>query len=549
MGSKYDDDRQTTSWVQKAFWSAPGPPKFRGADADIRYEAIELANPGTPQFDKSNGTKFVCIASLFVDVIIGIAFLVLGSLADGSSSFFVFNTALREFLPLIINLVVLFVTESLGYIHAISLRWALFYEDRLEFNTNLRLLTFAKRSFPNGRLCNGIFFVCIAMCYAASPLILIQNTYQFNLTDGGTSFQDAAKETSLSRVIPICLGVAILVQCCLSAWCIWGSKIPSWSSDPLNTMAVAMAEGFTHTDGRCMMSVHDRRKTSCPTLPQAKQKSAYAANRKVVWALAGPTLALVALVVWISIIIPVGSSNKYGGSWGFIPTATISDPDVGEDTSKQTLSVFLGFFTKNIKPGDPLEVPETTMAGILFFCMGIQAVITIGLHCVELQTNLSRDEHIWRTLASRTGSVPNTVYNSVTMPLKSWQSMGLLVFKPVIHWLYGCAMQVDYATGIVMRVPHVTYLTILWVFLVGFAITVALHKPKGPLPATYGHIRTMIDLVDVWSHKMYWGDKGAEGDSVMMRVRRAGTSDRPLPRIDMDSLYGGLGESSELRSA
>jgi len=83
-----------------------------------------------------------------------------------------------------------------------------------------------------------------------------------------------------------------------------------------------------------------------------------------------------------------------------------------------------------------------------------------------------------------------------TQPLKSWLSDTLLAFKPIIHWLYNSAVQVDYAHGILMRVPHVTYLTALWVVFVGFVVVISFRRPKGPLPATYGHLQTMIDVVD-----------------------------------------------------
>ena len=69
-------------------------------------------------------------------------------LAKGRTKTFSLNKFALELTPLAINVVVLVVTECLGYIHATSLRWALFYEGKLEFNTNLRLLSHSTSRSP-----------------------------------------------------------------------------------------------------------------------------------------------------------------------------------------------------------------------------------------------------------------------------------------------------------------------------------------------------------------------------------------------------------------
>jgi len=35
----------------------------------------------------------------------------------------------------------------------------------------------------------------------------------------------------------------------------------------------------------------------------------------------------------------------------------------------------------------------------------------------------------------------------------------------------------------------------------------ALRRPRGPQPATYGHLQTLANLVDEWSPVMWWGHK------------------------------------------
>ncbi len=48
-----------------------------------------------------------------------------------------------EGLAFIVNILVTILTDSMGFVHASSLRWALYREERLEFNTNVRLFTSA----------------------------------------------------------------------------------------------------------------------------------------------------------------------------------------------------------------------------------------------------------------------------------------------------------------------------------------------------------------------------------------------------------------------
>jgi len=48
---------------------------------------------------------------------------------------------LKELVPLSVNTGVTALTESLGLIHATSLRWSLLREGRLDFNSNLRPCT------------------------------------------------------------------------------------------------------------------------------------------------------------------------------------------------------------------------------------------------------------------------------------------------------------------------------------------------------------------------------------------------------------------------
>ncbi|KIX09770.1 uncharacterized protein Z518_00851 [Rhinocladiella mackenziei CBS 650.93] len=525
--------------------------------SSVVYESLEKQERQTDVsnhvYNGASGTKKTCIAGLAFSILVGIGFVVLGILAQGRSVTFHLNSVTLELVPLAINVVVLVVTESQGYIHATSLRWALFYEGKLEFNTNLRLLTFSKHNFANGIIANAIFFISIAVCYGASAMILVRNTYEFYLNGGG-DWDEISHLVSISKVTPIALGIAILIQCALSIWCLHASRIPTWSSDPLTTLqAASNSRGLIYQKGRCMMSVHDRSLLPTAMRPQARQRSPYAASPRIIHVLLVVTIVFFALVIWTGIIIHVGQHNMPDASWNFFPTAAVDTMTNNvEFQAATTQTVFLKFFA-SFNPGyAPIYVPEINMLAILIFCVAIQSFLTIGLHCAELQVILLRDENVWRTLMGPTGTEAPSLYNSVTKPLRTIPSVALLVFKPVVHWMFGSALGVDYAKGVLMRVPHVTYLMALWLVFLAFVGVISFTRPKGPLPATYGHLQTMLDVADELSDVMYWGDKGeatglldqsqeeggrlGEGNK-QTEVRHSGTSTQPLPAVQMDASY------------
>jgi len=57
---------------------------------------------------------------------------------------------------------------------------------------------------------------------------------------------------------------------------------------------------------------------------------------------------------------------------------------------------------------------------------------------------------------------------------------------------------------------------------------VATHRPWSSQPATYGHLPTLVNLVDEWCETMFWGHKGNG---------HAGTSYKHLPEV-LDMAYG-----------
>ena len=106
-------------------------------------------------------------------------------------------------------------------------------------------------------------------------------------------------------------------------------------------------------------------------------------------------------------------------------------------------------------------------------------------------------------------------------------------------------MAYSYNWGIFLRTPQLLYLTIGSVLLATLVIFVALQRPKGNQPATYGHLQTLVDLVDDWHLMMFWGDKGLSGMSQTEEVRHAGTSAMPLGSIVAGAHYLGVARSCQ----
>jgi hypothetical protein len=479
----------------------------------------------TLPFDKFHGTRRLCYVGLIFSTIVAIAFIVLGCVSKGSQKSFELTAISLHLVPLSINVVITACTECLGLIHGTSLKWALFSEGGLEFNANLRLFSFCRNSWPHSRTINFVYLLGLALCYAASGTVLVP------APAGDMPYV-------LTRSGPACIGGALLTLCIICFWSMMATRIPTWSSSPLMVLAAAQMDGLEAREGRCMRSVHDRSLPAEPVHPQKSQRSANAAHHQVRNVLLAMSISLGALLLWFAITWWNTCATSACGRvdselpiyWSLFPSN-----GNGEMGAAVTPYVEVYFFT-SVPGGCNGNDPECSRDVIIFtqtlFTVALQSFITVGLHCAELQITLSRDEAVWRTVATPGGSDSN--YSTTRAAITSWQSVILLVCKPVIHWIYGVVMYISY-NGLIMYPEQILYLAIFWSLLLGFVSFVSLRKPKGPLPATYGHLQTLADLIDEWSGTMYWGHKGDEVGSD--EVCHAGTSSQPLLRVKMNCKY------------
>ncbi|KAG1809754.1 uncharacterized protein HD556DRAFT_1522255 [Suillus plorans] len=402
-----------------------------------------------------------------------------------------------EILTLILDLFVTLCTESIGFVHGISLRSALASESRLRFNTNLRLLTAARGWYnPNGVFLNGISAVLLIISIAGFPLLI--------------------------------LGVALLLQVMIALSAMRAVKILTWSSSPFElTAALVHHTQLTPATFRCMRRVSDLDMYGGPAKPPETQPSAWHAH---------PSIRKVVISLWVIVAACAGWAVLVMYFWDHFHLAQVVP------TSPLTLQTwsFLRNFMDNYViydlPGDNLAA----WIVVFVFTAVVQGPLTLGLHCSELIVNGIRDERQWRCATKKKG------LSVATNPLKPIfiHPMCLILFiaKPFLHWMFGLSFSLalpafdENMDALVMSMftAQIWNLCIaLFIFSCLFTF-IALRRPHGPQPAAYGHLQTLANLVDEWSPVMWWGHK-EDG----IPYCHAGTSGHPLPDVKMDCVYAG----------
>ena len=482
------------------------------ADVVVTTELDQAAHH-SPEFP----TSTACLIGLAVVSLCGAGSFIAGLIVCSKPTIqFRATRFVRDLLPLIINILLTVGTEVLGFVHATTLKWALFHEGRLNFNANLRLLTSSSTSAPNSAYSNALYLIALAVCYASCPLILVTNNTTY---DNDDALEDQAMRV-LSGPALLCLGGSLLIMCAICVWSLYVSDSLVWSSCPLATLALAIESGQPRRLGRAMMSVESKDMPATGQKPTNRQCSAYSACKQVRWVVVGLVSVLLFLIIKTTVTFAI-TPNAFPAmpGWGMVPVT--STPDT-------VLNIFIA------DARDKGRSPAVGLLCGLLITAGFQSILTIGMHCAELQITLARDEKIWRSISSNAGRSTRSE-SPLRLRIGSWESITLIIFVPVIHWQYGLAVTVDYLGQVHFYVPQMCYLTMMWALFLGFALSISLRRPRGPLPATYGHVQCMLDLTDEWANHIFWGDKGHYklGDV----LRTAGTADTKLPEPDMRAEY------------
>ncbi|KAG2132059.1 hypothetical protein DEU56DRAFT_953094, partial [Suillus clintonianus] len=407
---------------------------------------------------------------------------------------------LAEIVALILNLIVTLCTESIGFVHGISLRSALASESRLRFNTNLHLLTAARGWYsPNGALLNGVSAVLLIVSYSSTSLVVCLN-YQPDQTLPMTPIIIESPGFAITGLPLLFLGLALLLQVVIALLGMRAVKILTWSSSPLDLAAALVHHTqVTPVAFRCMRCVSDLDADGGPAKPSETQPAAWHAHpsiRKVVIFLWG---IVVACAGWAALIMYIW--HKYASTTRMSHSALTA----------QAWSFLPGgnYIAYNMPGGIHIQTWI-----LLFVNMAVvQGFLTLGLHCSELIANVIRDESQWRCATGRKG------LRMTTNPLKSIFGhpicLVLFVAKPFLHWMFGLSFSVSRSAfdGEIGEMSVFMYTAQIWNLSIALAVFacfftfVALRRPRGHQPAAYGHLQTLANLVDEWSPVMWWGHK------------------------------------------
>jgi len=371
--------------------------------------------------------------------------------------------------------------------------------------------------------------------FAISPSETFCDHFSNSIGDG--VYVGCENFVALATPAVCCLGVGLIGQASLATWQLWSVMVPTWSTNPLDTAWASVALGArTRISGRCMMSVHDAAVQSSPKQPKDRQDSIWTSHKEArrimyyIWSLTALSYVWFGATQGILVAknkdlgVPCNDCNAYlGSNWNLIPDYG-SAPTSAAVISEFSSSFYAGMFT--------------------LVCL-FQGFLTLAIHCAELITTLSRDEMTWRQCYTTQPYIPrpNCLFRGAT----SWIAITLFLLKAVLHWLFGRAMTYEYNWGIFLRPPQLLYLSFGATILAGFTTFLSFQRLNGEQPVTFGHVQSLVDLVDEWHVLLFWGDKGVgqQGEE----FRHAGTASFPLGAIVKNALYEGRFSIRDSRGA
>jgi hypothetical protein len=562
------------------------PSSAQESDANIPQEGNEdesSSTNGGPDnkidqlYDVNESTRSQCIAGTFVGCLLAIACIasgiyVLVTRKETLAARLDIDATATEILSLVFNIILTFCIDSMAFIHSVSLRWALYSEQRLEFNTNLRLLISSSKSGPNRWYTNVFSMICLGFCYGSSSFLLLPS-------------DSSSDVVFLNGVALVVLGLALAGHAIVSAWCLWtrSDSVLTWSSNPLSNCLAAVQNGMLQRrEGRCMQPVPDQHHSASrqgyeyddmePVHPLKKQKRMYNTHRHIrtimilLWALAILAIGWVFTVLGLDLAYAADSGNHCPPG-----TTTLKWQVQGPGNCDSNMVSLSMSFNQTADGYGQDRYPLLQVFFGLLFITAIQATQSFALHCTELLVNISRDENHWRNAydgIGTSGRCPKgslLASDSLKDAIRSWEYITLSIFKSLLHWSVGQAMlpymngkfidpvewlspsSVEGELALAGITFYMTYTRLmlyagLAILLASFATFLALRKRSGPQPATMGHLQTIADLVDDWTlnekGRIFWGDKGADTEA---GIRHAGTSSDPdaLDKVSLDAIYAG----------
>ncbi|KAF9064969.1 hypothetical protein BDP27DRAFT_1425265 [Rhodocollybia butyracea] len=421
----------------------------------------------------------------------------------------------RELILLLINMALLKpALLCIGIVHENTLKWTLATEEdrfkenkiRLEFNANFRFLASSVHPWSiNGLPATALMAISLAITYAASSMILLE------LEDTSSGYNTVVSFFSL-----IVIGVFLLIQSLFAFCAVRTVAVPTWSISPLTTAHILVHNGLLKRhEGRCMLGLADQFKSGARMPNDGAHTAAWDCHDQY--------------ARFVGYIMMLVGSGFY---WGLVIMGMVESGTQGTQ-SGSSYSPLININTTVMNFSWNGEAPVAGLVWGLAIQFGFMGgIVTTALTCTETLVALSYDERLWGEIAHKKGSdYSPTFWKKYVV---SWQPLAILMAEPVFHWLFGLAVGVSADTGFHVRPIQIFYISGAGVLGLGIIFGAAKFPRKTLCPKTFGHLQTIVDLVDVWpetlEQKMYWGKKkicAAENLGVksgLATVYHAGTS-------------------------
>ena len=475
------------------------------------------------------------------------------------------NESTMVALPLLIQSFITIISGCLDSIHSTTLRWALWHEGRLRYNSNLRLFTSSKWNGPNKWPVNVISIIGLVLAYGGASVLTFPVTVIGIITWVEDKFRTNVDIGNLQDTTGIDfngwglvgVGTGLLLQSIISTWALLDSAyVGTWNGNPLatarackiiqdtirdplqSTSRLSLPPSQFHSEIELLPSPRHRSdqpdlRISFPLSIQPSALSACPPTRKLtntLWVISA-LLALLTLSIPIRASLPDASRTLLG------PTTSVYF--VGEYSGHSTPWYTFQFFglVEAMYNKNPF-VSRSEYVGLLIQC-AVLALPMLGLHIAGLLVQMQRDEKIWRG-ASTDGVNPDG--SLILQGLRTWETWVIFIVKALVPWLFGfgvsCNRNIFFAT-----IPMVV-MAALFLILAGFVEWIVRRKPTGTQPAAYGDVRVLGELVDDWGHeRIFWGDRRVYNRGVGMEaeVRLAGTAGERLADVREGVRYVGLG--------
>ena len=332
-------------------------------------------------YEISDSTRKGVRAGIYISILLAIASLVASILVICRQNLdFGGSSLASQFFPLVLNVVISTCTDILSYTHSLSLRWALYKENRLSYNSNLRLFTSTKHCILNRWPINLLSAILLILSYTAANQAAIYNS---NLPSNDSYL--AWNEIAL-LVLAISFGgqISIAILCFYRA----RSVVWTWSPNAPNAALALLCEREVERKhrGPLQLTIDSSPISSAPKR-QPSMASTYSQTRYIAWFLACMFVVSLGFAVLVQELTK-STNGEERVPWSFFA-----------DVLTERNGVVLVKVRTAYRAGRQILHLVMFLAGLPF-----QAFITLTLHCVELIINVSRDEAQWRAASSPKGA-------------------------------------------------------------------------------------------------------------------------------------------------